>query len=69
MGQYKRALANYNAALAAQPENDGAYRGIGYSERQLGNTGAAIVAFHHYLRLAPDAPERADLEAWIAKWQ
>ena len=55
-------------ALDAKPESGPAYYGIGLAQRKLGNYMAAKSAFKSYLRLVPDAPERADLTAWIAKW-
>jgi tetratricopeptide (TPR) repeat protein len=67
MGEYGRALANYTAALNVQPENGAAYQGIGLAQRQLGNFPAAVVAFRQYLRLVPNAPDAAEIAAWVAK--
>jgi tetratricopeptide (TPR) repeat protein len=67
LGQYRRALANFQAALERKPGNGPAYGGIGLSQRQLGNTAAALVAFKEYLRLEPAAPDRAEIAAWVRK--
>ncbi len=67
LGEYRRSLANFKAALAAQPENGPAYLGIGLAQRKLGNDAAAIVAFKNYLRLVPNAPEAAELTDWMRK--
>ena len=68
MHHYRRALANYELAAKLQPESAQAYYGIGLAQRKLGNFGAAKAAFTSYLRLAPNASQRAELAAWIAKW-
>ncbi|MBC8076081.1 MAG: tetratricopeptide repeat protein, partial [Chloroflexales bacterium] len=66
-GEYRRALANYRAALDAQPESAAATLGVGLAARKLGDNRAAAGALTSYLRLAPHAPEQAELRAWIQK--
>jgi tetratricopeptide (TPR) repeat protein len=65
--QYRRALANFEAALTTKPDSSLAYYGVGLAQRQLGNFPAAIAAFKQYLKLAPGAPERPELEGWMQK--
>ena len=67
LGQYRRALANFEAALERKPDNGPAYGGIGLAQRQLGDFPAARAAFKHYLRLMPAAPDRAEITAWVRK--
>jgi tetratricopeptide (TPR) repeat protein len=67
LGQYRRALANFQAALERNKDLSTAYQGVGLAQRQLANFPAAIVAFKHYLQLVPSAPDRAEIEAWIQK--
>ncbi len=55
------------AALERQPESAEAYRGIGLPQRKLGDTGGAITAFRNYLKLAPEAADRIEIEGWIEK--
>ena len=68
MRNYRRALANYAIAAELKPDDGAAYYGIGLAQRKLGDFRAAKQAFKTYLQLTPSAPERAELEAWIAKW-
>jgi len=65
---YRRALANYQLAADLKADNGSAFYGIGLAQRKLGNYAAAKQAFKEFLRLSPNAPERAELEAWIRKW-
>jgi tetratricopeptide (TPR) repeat protein len=67
LGDYARARANYNAAVNTAPENGPAFYGLALCERKLGNRLAAVTAFQTYLRLEPNAPERPEIEAWLAK--
>jgi tetratricopeptide (TPR) repeat protein len=66
---YRRALANYSAAAEADPNSAEAFRGVGLAQRKLGGYRAAVAAFEQYLRLAPDAPDRAEIAAWVQKWR
>jgi tetratricopeptide (TPR) repeat protein len=68
MRNYRRALANYTIAAELRPDDGAAFYGIGLAQRKLGDFGAAKQAFKTYIRLNPAAAERAELEAWIAKW-
>jgi tetratricopeptide (TPR) repeat protein len=65
---YRRALANYQLAAEQSPDSAPAQYGLGLALRKLGDYQAAKAAFKRYLHLAPSAPERAELEAWIDKW-
>jgi tetratricopeptide (TPR) repeat protein len=67
LGQHTRALANFQAALERSPGLAAAYQGIGLAQRRLGAIDAAVVAFKHYLQLAPAAPDRVELEQWLQK--
>ncbi len=60
-----QALADFRAAAAANSATSAAYQGIGLVQRKLGNDSAAITAFATYLRLAPHAPDHAELRAWM----
>ena len=55
-------------AAELKPDAGATYYGIGLAQRKLGDFRAAKQAFKTYLRLTPSAPQRAELEAWIAKW-
>lgn len=46
-----------------------AYRGRGVARAALGLSSEAIADYRAYLNLAPDAPDRADVERWIAELQ
>jgi tetratricopeptide (TPR) repeat protein len=65
--EYSRAIVNFTAALETLPDSAEAYRGIAMGQRRLGNTAAAVEAFNAYLNLAPDAEDRAEIEAWLAR--
>ena len=67
--QYDWALAKYQVALIVQPENGYAYRGIGMTQRKIGNNLAATEAFNHYLRIVPDAPDRGNIKGWLSKYK
>jgi tetratricopeptide (TPR) repeat protein len=66
--QYRRALANYRLAAQLEPASGVAHYGVGLALRKLGSYSAAKQSFKEYLRLSPNAPERAELEAWSRKW-
>jgi tetratricopeptide (TPR) repeat protein len=67
LGQYSRAVANFQAALERSKDNSAAYQGLGLAQRQLGNDQAALSALKKYLLLTPAAPDRVDIEAWVQK--
>jgi tetratricopeptide (TPR) repeat protein len=64
---YQQAIMHFQSALEHNPNNANAYQGLGLTQRRLGNTDAAIGTFLMYLRLNPEAADRADLEAWMQK--
>ncbi|HXV24867.1 MAG TPA: M48 family metalloprotease [Alphaproteobacteria bacterium] len=65
-GDERKAVEAYQAALA-QPDGPAeARRGLGEVYRRMGKPEEARAAFTEYLRLAPDAPDRAMIEAWLA---
>ena len=55
------------APCQRDPSQGAAYGGLGRSYRQLGDLPAAIAAFKTYLRLTPDAADRAEVAAWVRK--
>ncbi len=63
---FERALEGYRAAYAAYPKPELLFN-IGQAQRGLHRWRAAIFSFELYLRDAPDAPDRAEVEALIAR--
>ena len=57
------AIAEFQEAIRLDPEFPWAYMGLGYSYAWQGNLAEAIEALETYLRLAPNAENRADVEA------
>jgi tetratricopeptide (TPR) repeat protein len=53
-GEYQRALAEYDAALKANPNHIHALRGRALSLMQVGQSAQALVAFDTAIALAPD---------------
>ena len=68
-GQKKFAgsLAAYEAALKLDSTQPDVFLGIGLNRRKLGATCGAARSFRIYLNLAPDAPQRDELLAWLRK--
>jgi tetratricopeptide (TPR) repeat protein len=64
-GQYEPALAAFQEAFAAVP-NATVLRSIAEVQTRLGQVPAASESLRKYLELAPDAPDRAELEAKLA---
>jgi len=58
-GNQEQAEAAYDAAFALEPEHAAARRGMGYLEEVRGDDVAAGRWFVRYLRVSPDAPDRA----------
>lgn len=65
-GNYTLAIADYTSAIAVNPDFAIAYynRGLAYHSRR--SYTQAIADYESYLELAPNAPERATVERWIA---
>lgn len=65
LGQYDAAVADFQKAFTCKPEPAIVYN-IAQSQR-LGNRPAdAVASYRSYLRLKPDAPNRAEVEQKIA---
>jgi len=64
-GRFSEALKEYQAAYELRPL-PGFLFNIGQCYRNLGKLDLAVVAFKRYLRLKPDAPNRAAVEDLIA---
>jgi tetratricopeptide (TPR) repeat protein len=65
VGRFKEALAEYEQAFEARPL-PGFLFNIGQCHRNLGHLEEAIFSFKKYLRLKPDAKDRAAVEDLIA---
>ena len=61
-GAYAKALQAIDLLLAAEPDAAQEYRLRGLLQFQMGNSGAARADLETYLRLAPDASDRAEIE-------
>lgn len=61
--RYEEALTHFNEALALNEQMAESYRGRGDVHTALDNPQAAAEDYEIYLRLAPDAPDRAEIEA------
>jgi tetratricopeptide (TPR) repeat protein len=55
----KGAIAAYREAVRSAPSDPIGFRGLGLAYEHEGETALAIKALRHYLKLAPDAPDRA----------
>ncbi|HEX4461231.1 MAG TPA: tetratricopeptide repeat protein [Polyangia bacterium] len=65
---YRRALDEFTTAAEASPaEVPDLWFDIGQCHRNLGHARLATLAFEHYLTLAPDAPDRAKVQAMLAQ--
>ncbi|NDG84365.1 MAG: hypothetical protein EBX52_04910, partial [Proteobacteria bacterium] len=65
--QYSSAIALLQAALALDKGNPDIHKKLGLTYRDAGDQVRARQAFQNYLDLAPDAPDRAEYEAYIKK--
>jgi tetratricopeptide (TPR) repeat protein len=65
LGRFADALTAYQAAFEAKPLPEFLFN-IGQCHRNLGNYEAAIFSFRKYLKLLPEAPNRAAVEDLIA---
>ena len=52
-GQYEQAAAEFRKALASEPTNDAAYRGLALSYQRLGRLDEAEKTFHEAIRMRP----------------
>jgi tetratricopeptide (TPR) repeat protein len=68
LGDFRAALDLFKRAYLAH-EEAGILFDIGECHRQLGESAEAVHAYQSYLRRKPDAANRADVEALIAKLQ
>jgi tetratricopeptide (TPR) repeat protein len=66
-GQLEQAIANYDKAIELLPSYANTYYNRAFAHNAQGNPGQAIADFRHYLQLQPDAEDRSQVEAWIAK--
>jgi hypothetical protein len=64
-GDGKGAIAAYREAVKSAPSDPIGFRGLGLAYEQQGETAAARRAFKRYLKLAPNAPDRAIIQRRI----
>jgi predicted Zn-dependent protease len=64
-GDDQQAIAAYQTALGEAGSPPDVHRGLGEVYRRIGDTQRAQAAYAEYLRLKPDAPERAMIEAYL----
>jgi cytochrome c-type biogenesis protein CcmH/NrfG len=60
IGDFASAARVLNQATSVDPDNPDVFLKLGIAQRNLGNTGAALLAWQRYLALAPDG-EMADV--------
>lgn len=68
LGKFDKAITAWEAGYEARPDPQFLYN-IGQAHRLAGNAAKAIFFYKGFLREAPDAPNRADVEQKIAKLQ
>lgn len=68
-GNTSQALADFGRAIELAPDFGLAYRNRAAVHMGLGNTAAAALDLQIYLIFAPNAPDRAEVEAQIAELQ
>jgi tetratricopeptide (TPR) repeat protein len=64
-GRADEALASFRAALENEPINAPAFRGLGMAYAMQGNDAQALQSYDKYLRLAPNAPDAAEIRQSI----
>jgi tetratricopeptide (TPR) repeat protein len=64
-GRPEDALASFRAALENEPTNAVAFRGLGMAYAMRGNDALALQSYDKYLRLAPAAPDAAEIRQSI----
>jgi serine/threonine-protein kinase len=65
-GDFEGALAQFKAAISANPRYAPAHRGKGLVLERMGRAQDAASAFKQYLRLQPTAPDAAKIKARLA---
>jgi tetratricopeptide (TPR) repeat protein len=58
------AIALYQAALSLDPANPTLYKRLGMAYQAQGDEGNAAAAFHKYLEMEPDAPDKSEFERY-----
>lgn len=66
LGRYREALAEYEAAYLAVQDPPFLFN-IGQCQRKMGKDREALGAYRSYLRVAPNAPNRFDVQKRIAE--
>jgi Tfp pilus assembly protein PilF len=66
-GLYAQAIPEYQKALELDPNLIGVHKDLGIIYLNMDQAEQAIAAFETYLQLAPDDPERAAIEAQVAR--
>jgi len=64
-GRAADALASFRAALDSEPTNAAAFRGMGMAYAVQGEDAQALQSYDKYLRLAPSAPDAAEIRKSI----
>lgn len=64
-GKSQAAVDAFERAIAINPKYAAAHRELGYTYRELHNTGKAREHFQTYLKLQSKAPDRPELELWL----
>ena len=67
--QYQSALNNYQSALRYQPNLAEAYYQMGVAHAEQGDRSNALAAMQNYIRLAPSAPNRSQVQQFINSLQ
>lgn len=62
---YEGAISLYRAAVAADPGNPMIYKRLGQALMTVGQKEEAAQAFRKFLELAPDAPDRAEIQQYL----
>ena len=61
----RKAITVCQAVLGKDPRNAQAYRSLGIAYARLSAKAQACESYRRYLRFAPQAPDRAQIEAWL----
>jgi len=64
-GRVDEALASFREALDTEPTNAAAFRGLGMAYAMQGDDAQALQSYDKYLRLAPAAPDAAEIRQSI----
>lgn len=68
-GRADEALQSFRAALENEPNMAVAFRGLGMAYAMQGNDAQALQAYQRYLKLAPAAPDAADIRRSMKELQ